>query len=260
MNMGLRYQITSFPTRIRLALHVLTRRKYVPWGMNAWIDVRALLKSRGNPVDSRCVVFDVGANRGQTVSDIRRWLPAVVIHCFEPMPETFGRLRSNVREASLHPYGLGGRVGTYRMDPSENDLTARVLEESGTDGGAGEFVDVELSTIDAEMEKHDLDRIHVLKIDVEGNEMSVLEGADRALNEGRIDLILVEVRFGTSGESWHTPFEDLLAHLEPRGFRMVASYTNAIWPDTGINDADVLFVRVQGQPHDFLRTPMSAAR
>ena len=126
-------------------------------------------------------------------------------------------------------------------------------------GGAGDFVDVELSTIDAEMEKHSLDRIHVLKIDVEGNEMSVLEGADRALNEDRIDLILVEVRFGASGDPWHTPFADLLTHLELRGFRMVGSYTNAIWPDTGINDADVLFVRVEGQPHDFLRTPMYAA-
>ena len=251
--------MAALPARLRIAAGVLTRWRCVPWGLYRWLDARALLVARGTSLDSRCVVFDVGANRGQTAKEIHRWLPGVDLHCFEPSPETFQRLRANVKDASLHPYGLGAQVGTHRMNPTGNDLTARIQEESGSsvDIDRGSLIDVELSTVDAEMKNHGLERIDVLKIDVEGHEMSVLEGADQTLSDGRVDVILVETRFGSTGADWQTPFQDILEHLEARGFRMVASYTHAIWLDHGINDADVLFVRVEGLPRDFSRSPLT---
>ena len=244
--------------RFRLAAGVLTRRKYVSWGQHAWLDIRALLKVRGAPLDARCVVFDAGANRGQTAKEIRRWLPRVELHCFEPAPETFQRLRANVNDAMLHPYGLGRRVGMHRMDRSGSDLMSRVLKDSSVEDDPSSVIDVELSTVDAELEKHGLERLAVLKVDVEGHEIAVLEGADRALKEGRIDLILLEARFGSSGGCWQTPLRDILEHLEPRGFRAMATYTHATWLDIGINDADVLLMRVEGQPHTYLRSPLVA--
>jgi FkbM family methyltransferase len=256
--MTLREQIATLGIRLRLAAGVLTRRKHVSWGQYAWLDIKALLKTRDAPLDGRCVVFDAGANRGQTAKEIRRWLPRVDLHCFEPVPETFQQLRANVEDAMLHPYGLASRVGTHRMDVSGNDLVSRVLKDSSVEDDPSSVIEVELSTVDAEMEKHGLDRLHVLKVDVEGHEISVLEGADRALSEGRIDLILLEVRFGSSGGPWQTPLEDILEHLEPRGFRTMAAYTHATWLDSGINDADVLLMRVEGQPHAYLRSPLVA--
>lgn len=256
--MTLREQIATLGIRLRLAAGVLTRRKHVSWGQYAWLDIKALLKTRGAPLDARCVVFDAGANRGQTAKEIRRWLPRVELHCFEPVPETFQRLRANVNDAMLHPYGLGRRVGMHRMDRAANDLTSRVLQDSDVEDDPSLFIDVSLSTVDAELEKHGLDRLDVLKVDVEGQEIAVLEGADRALSEGRIDLILIEARFGSAGASWHIPLEDILKHLEPRGFRTMAAYTHATWLDTGINDADVLLMRVEGQPHTYLRSPLVA--
>ena len=251
--------MAALPARLRIAAGVLTRWRCVPWGLYRWLDARALLVARGTSLDSRCVVFDVGANRGQTAKEIHRWLPGVDLHCFEPSPETFQRLRANVKDASLHPYGLGAQVGTHRMNPTGNDLTARIQDESEShvDIDHGSLIDVELSTVDAEMKNHGLERIDVLKIDVEGHEMSVLEGADQTLSDGRVDVILVETRFGSTGADWQTPFQDILEHLEARGFRMVASYTHAIWLDHGINDADVLFVRVEGLPRDFSRSPLA---
>lgn len=251
--------MAALPARLRIAAGVLTRWRCVPWGLYRWLDARALLVARGTSLDSRCVVFDVGANRGQTAKEIHRWLPGVDLHCFEPSPETFQRLRANVKDASLHPYGLGAQVGTHRMNPTGNDLTARIQDESEShvDIDHGSLIDVELSTVDAEMKNHGFERIDVLKIDVEGHEMSVLEGADQTLSDGRVDVILVETRFGSTGADWQTPFQDILEHLEARGFRMVASYTHAIWLDHGINDADVLFVRVEGLPRDFSRSPLT---
>ena len=119
------------------------------------------------------------------------------------------------------------------MNPTDIDLTARIQDESEVDIDRGSLIDVELSTVDAEMKNHGLERIDVLKIDVEGHEMSVLEGADQTLSDGRVDVILVETRFGSTGADWHTPFQDILEHLEARGFRMVGSYTNAIYLDRG---------------------------
>jgi hypothetical protein len=71
-------------------------------------------------------------------------------------------------------------------------------------------------------------------------------------------MIFIEARFGFSGGCWHTPLEDILKHLEPRGFRTMAAYTHATWLDIGINDADVLLMRVEGQPHTYLRSPLVA--
>ncbi len=53
-------------------------------------------------------------------------------------------------------------------------------------------VAVRLTTLDAYCSGNSLDRIEVIKIDVEGHEPEVLQGATRMLDERRIGVIIIE--------------------------------------------------------------------
>lgn len=50
-------------------------------------------------------------------------------------------------------------------------------------------------------------RMHVLKMDIEGHEMAALKGSERVLNEGKIDTIQFE--FGSANVNSRTFFRDL---------------------------------------------------
>ena len=42
------------------------------------------------------LIFDVGANQGQSVDYFKKTFPQCKIHCFEPDPQSFSRLKENV--------------------------------------------------------------------------------------------------------------------------------------------------------------------
>src|SRR5690348_1303439 len=61
------------------------------------------------------VVFDVGSNVGQSLSEIRELFPKATVHCFEPAPSTFANLSEqfgNVEQVRLHRIALSDHNGT----------------------------------------------------------------------------------------------------------------------------------------------------
>ena len=59
-------------------------------GVNAFSDMEVLLANVNNPL-----VFDVGANTGQSVGRFRKGCPDATMHSFEPHPLTFKELQKN---------------------------------------------------------------------------------------------------------------------------------------------------------------------
>jgi FkbM family methyltransferase len=75
-------------------------------------------------------------------------------------------------------------------------LLAKVLLmiPKGTDGAAMfEKTTVKAQTLDSFVTEHSIERINLLKIDVEGSECNVLEGAKDSLSRGIIDAIQIEI-------------------------------------------------------------------
>ena len=126
------------------------------------------------------VVFDIGANFGHysiTLGDaINRQCS---VHAFEPFPENLARLRKNIALNNMaatihvHPVGLSDAVGigvmTTRMDNSGSATLARTGVEDG--------FEVQLTTLDAFCLAEQIDRVDFMKIDVEGFETKLLDGA-----------------------------------------------------------------------------------
>lgn len=151
---------------------------------------------------------DVGANFGHYMLLAARFVgPRGQVFAFEPSPVCAGQLEAIVRENALAQIRF--ERAALGSEPGQLDL---VLENPGlhspsflaTSGAATYSVPV--LTLDEYASRTGLDHIDVMKIDVEGFEPNVIEGAAELIKHGRIDHILCELNdiwLARNGSSAH---------------------------------------------------------
>jgi FkbM family methyltransferase len=157
---------------------------------------------------SQGVVLDVGANLGLYSLLIATRDPSRPIFAFEPNPTTFEALKGNVSRSGRHnlarfQIAIAAHEGTVRFSAREH---ARATASIAVDGaeGAG-TLEVACETIDSFCWHRGIDRIAILKVDVEGYETLVFKGASRILTEIRPDLIYFEVSPGATQAAGFEP-------------------------------------------------------
>jgi FkbM family methyltransferase len=145
------------------------------------------------------MVLDVGANSGDYTELLLKRFPQADVHAFEPHPVTFQSLKVKIEErANCHPFGLGSTTGQFKLYDSvenkEGGIRASLCKEALTATMVKPLVsvDVQVSTMDIFIANKGVERVDFLKIDTEGYEMDVLDGARRALADGRIGIIQFE--------------------------------------------------------------------
>jgi FkbM family methyltransferase len=149
---------------------------------------------------SRPTVVDVGANIGVHTLRWAAGCPGAHVFSFEPSPPTREALQRN-----LERNRLGDRVTVVPLALSRQPGTARLLHcrdgafsslrEQGRQPVAGTF-EVEVTTLDAFVADRGLSELALVKIDVEGLELEVVEGGAHTLSTLRPELF-VEI-FGGS--------------------------------------------------------------
>ena len=220
--------------RLQLGLRIaLGRCGHYGWGINDWHDIRFLLRNVERPT-----IFDVGANIGQTALAGRRVIPRASIYSFEPIPETFEVLESAAAFAHPQRLAMGAQAGVVRMAKSSDSVLSRVIDGEPDLGDS--TIEVEVSTVDDQLESLGIGVLDLLKVDVEGYEVPVFTGAASAIQSGRIRAVLVECRMMQDGNPMHTYIGDIIRALPE--FRMVSVYTRAVDPCHGIHYADALLV------------------
>ena len=133
-------------------------------------------------------VFDVGANVGfYTLLAASRVGPDGKVVAFEPLPDNVRfiqrHLRMNrVEHVQVLQAAVGGRDGTARFERHVSNAMGRV-----SDGGS---MDVEIVSIDSLCDARTIPAPSLMKLDVEGAELSVLEGASRTLTRSRPIIFL----------------------------------------------------------------------
>jgi FkbM family methyltransferase len=144
---------------------------------------------------------DVGAHVGLYTVAAAIQGPGCVL-AFEPNPSARVQLAGNValnglRNVLVVPRAAGDAPGSAHLhvprtpDPSFSSLAAGRFDE-------GEPIEVEVTTVDAEVEAAGL-RPSVVKIDVEGGELAVVDGMRRTLQRDR-PVLLVEVSESSARE------------------------------------------------------------
>ncbi len=179
-----------------------------------------------NAVRPGDVVLDLGANIGAHTLPLAAAVgPGGHIYSFEPTDFAFQKLRQNLE---LNP-DLVSRVTTeqsflvanrqsdvpdsvYSSWPltTSEDLHAKHLGHLNSTRGAYS------TTLDDYVESHSIKRVDLVKLDVDGNEMTVLQGGRRTLTRF-CPPILMEVSPYVHGEDDHS-FRDLIQVLRDCGY------------------------------------------
>lgn len=164
------------------------------------------------------VVFDVGANVGDWSVHAAVAFPEATIHAFEPVPDTYSALARSATSLSgrivANPFGLADKDGAIPLTVMADDSTLSSIV--ALHEGQGRQVDCAMRAGDAYMAEHGIDRIDLLKIDVEGAEHLVLQGFARALAEGRIGVIQFE--YGQANIVTRFLLRDFHLLLESHGY------------------------------------------
>ena len=157
-------------------------------------------------------IADVGAHVGYFSMIAALSRPEATVHSFEPVDQIHARLSVNVRSngvqnVRLHQAGVSSAAGWAEISVrfSGNLLsTGSTLEHSTADAQLKRIRLVSLDEVFADT------KLDLVKIDVEGHEMSVLEGARQVLKRDR-PAVLLEALAGA-------PLDPLLAEFDPLGY------------------------------------------
>jgi FkbM family methyltransferase len=198
------------------------------------------------------VVFDVGANTGQFAQGLRdARFPGRIIS-FEPSTAAHSILRKRAhRDANwliAPPMALGDHEGTITLNLAWNSVSSSILPMLPSHSNAApksHYVGseiVNLRTLDGVGKDliTDADRIF-LKLDVQGFEYNVLQGAQHFL--GRVAGIQLEMSLVPlyAGERL---FHAMLNSLEDHGYEMWSMIPGFIDPNTGrLLQVDTIFFR-----------------
>lgn len=180
------------------------------------------------------VVFDVGANVGAWSAEALRRLDRATVHAFEPIPSTFARLAEcgdGGQRLVTNQLALTSTDGPdLTMWKGSHSTVASAVRRSATEGSE---VSVPSMRGDTYCGSAGVDRIDLLKVDVEGHDLAVLRGFSGMLEARRIDIVQFEFTlFAVFARVWLSDFHELLGEF---GYAVGKLYPS--WIDWSSYDA-----------------------
>lgn len=161
-------------------------------GERAWL--RGYLGNRTRPV-----VLDIGANVGKYSQEVFLANPGAKVFAFEPHPVTYQALVRNLQNDNFRSYNLGvgaerGTLELYDYAIKDGSTHASFFREVITDLHRSSAIShkVDILRLDDFFLDEGLREVDLVKIDTEGYELQVLQGAFKMLRLGGIKAIQFE--------------------------------------------------------------------
>lgn len=167
------------------------------------------------------VFYDIGANIGLyscfALGQLSKGNGLIV--AFEPHPRTADRLRTNLSingdQYDVYEYALANHEGTMNLAPPEEK------ERPGTyrlqDGEVNSGIPVEVVQGDDLRVRTSIPKPTILKIDVEGSELDVIDGLSETLSEETCRLAYIEIH-QVALKDRNADQETVVSRLEELGF------------------------------------------
>lgn len=180
-------------------------------------------------------VFDVGANVGEWSLHLLELDRAVCLYAFEPLPLVFNDLQeklspySNVQAVNLALSNNTGRASfcyydeTYEFSGLSSFYEREVLK---ADHQPPKMIEVEQDTLTHFCLDHNIDKIDFLKIDAEGAEWIILQGAAELIEQNKI--IAIQFEYGGCYIDAKTSLEGIFNFLSQREYLIFRIMPNGL--------------------------------
>ena len=152
------------------------------------------------------VMIEAGSYWGYYSLWFKKEKPAGCVYLIEPLDQHLEAGRMNFAANGMEGNFFKAYVGSSSEPPHTLKMEGSVVK------------DVERITIDDFMESHDISHLHLLHADVQGAELDLLKGCEKALGAGKVGYIFIS----THGGSVHNECMDLLAR---QNYRIIANHT-----------------------------------
>lgn len=158
------------------------------------------------------IFLDVGANLGH-YSLLLSGLKKCKSIAIEPVPNTFERLRGQIRNNRLEEFitalnkGVSNEKGELHFSTDKGTMNKIVSEN---------YVKKQLVAVDCIDSICENEPINILKIDAEGYEKFILEGAHKVLRSENLDILLLEIN--NSGKHYNISDEVIYNKVIGYGF------------------------------------------
>jgi FkbM family methyltransferase len=177
-------------------------------------------------------VFEVGAFDGRDALRYTDLFPQARVFAFEPVPESFAMVAAKsvaCPRITCFNVAVADRPGTAEFHLS-NWIDASSLLKPKVTGStfdayqaSSRSITVSVDTLDAVCAREQVDRVDLLKMDAQGAELRILEGASDLFARGAVDMVYSEVHFMESYEG-AARFDQVMAWLLRHGLRFHSLY------------------------------------
>lgn len=143
------------------------------------------------------IAIDAGANIGYMTSIMSKRVGELgKVWCFEPNPEVYDELIENLHlwpdNINARKIALSNNSGTCFLNISSENRGQAFIDERITDSNSNELCEINMERLDSILKSA---QIGVMKIDVEGHELEVLQGAGDLISRQNIrDIVFEEHR------------------------------------------------------------------
>lgn len=224
----------------------LPANSYVPH-VNPYADQRQLLRTAGTKM-----IFDVGANEGGTATKYHALFPDAQIYGFEPSDDAFAVFSDrfsqtpNIKCIQAAVSSRAGREKFFLNKYNQTNSLLPVSQESDkyVDAGLTNQVgvtEVETLTLDEFCRERNIQKIDLLKMDIQGGELLALQGAEALLTNHAISIIYTEVLFAKLYDK-QANFHDLAEFLTRRGYVLYGLYNLNYGKNGVLGWGDAIFI------------------
>ena len=105
-----------------------------------------------------------------------------------------------------------------------------------------EIISIDIITLDSFIEEHSIQNIDLLKLDVQGVEYQVLQGAENALRGGKIKMIYTEILTMPAYEGQNY-LDEILQLLRKYNYKLINFYNLSLTNLGELRQVDALFIK-----------------
>lgn len=201
-----------------------------------------------NGIDVKTII-DAGANAGQTTLKYKKLFPESNIYGFEPFPEIFEKFKNAYQHDKFvitEQIALSNKTGEDVLNINSSVCTNSLLEAVDAYAESLQYknvgkITIKTITLDQYCQENNIKNIDILKMDVQGGELQILQGAENMLKEKKISIIFSEVEFAEIYKN-QPLFFNICEYLNRYGYSLYNIYNECSDQNGQLFSGDAIFI------------------